>query len=128
MQDSFHGRLRGVLMKLPMFDIRVDLDSAGDGDPVIVVTGEVDVATSPELSEVIMSVLAEHSGRIAVDLAGVDFIDATGFNALMVGVEAARYDHRTLMLPRPSYAVSRVFELLQLDTELRVEEDVGRDS
>ena len=52
-----------------------------DGLTTIIVAGEVDLATAPELRDVLL----ETTGDVAVDLAQVVFMDSTGLSALIAG-------------------------------------------
>ena len=51
------------------------------GDGRVVVLGEVDMATAPELSEAIESLINTGAQRVVVDAAGVTFMDSTGLAA-----------------------------------------------
>jgi anti-sigma B factor antagonist len=60
-----------------------------DGAVALVVEGELDIATAPELAGRLL--LAEAAAaRVLVDLRGVEFMDSTGLAALM----ASRERHR----------------------------------
>jgi anti-sigma B factor antagonist len=52
-----------------------------DGPTVIIVAGEVDLATAPELRGALLAT----SGDVIVDLAQVGFMDSTGLSALISG-------------------------------------------
>lgn len=49
------------------------------GETQVIVTGELDLATAPELERK----LARSRGRIVVDLRAVDFMDSTGIRVLL---------------------------------------------
>ncbi|MGH3933111.1 MAG: STAS domain-containing protein, partial [Pseudonocardiaceae bacterium] len=58
--------------------------AAPDSDPVVVVVGEVDLATAPQLRQAILDLLAEEPPReIRVDLAEVSLLDSTGVFVLI---------------------------------------------
>jgi len=50
-----------------------------DGETFVAVTGEIDLATAPELRAALMTV----AGHLTVDLAGVSFMDSSGLGALV---------------------------------------------
>jgi anti-sigma B factor antagonist len=50
---------------------------------VVTVTGELDLATAPQLEAVFEGVDATPSDRVLVDLAGVTFLDSSGIRALV---------------------------------------------
>lgn len=55
-----------------------------DGECVVTVTGDVDLATAGQLRDALVrSAAAGHP--LAVDLSGVRFLDATGIGALVAG-------------------------------------------
>ena len=71
----------------------------------VVVAGELDLATAPQLREHVSAQLADHAEIIVLDLAGVSFIDSTGLHAL---IEASEQDGNRLRVirTRRSYACS----------------------
>lgn len=91
-----------------------------DGDEehwVVVVTGEIDVATSPELRRVLND-LVERSRHVTVDLTATSFIDSSGLGVLVGALKRAReHDHDDLRLRGLQEPVRRVFEITGL-TEL----------
>jgi anti-sigma B factor antagonist len=52
-----------------------------DGITTIVVAGEIDLATAPELRDALLAT----RGDVTVDLAQVAFMDSTGLSALIAG-------------------------------------------
>ena len=84
------------------------------GDRLLVVHGELDIATAPELRRLLTGLrLRGHS--VVLDLAEVTFIDSTGLSALMdAHFEAAR-DGWDFSVRHPSRAVRRVAELTGME-------------
>lgn len=70
-----------------MADALVIETSRGEENAVIAVSGEVDLATAPQLEAAIAAVDA---GVVVADLTGVTFIDSTGLRVLIGAHEAAR--------------------------------------
>jgi anti-sigma B factor antagonist len=88
--------------------LQLDISEDGPTRVVIAVTGEVDLASSPEL----VACLLAHSDRDAVvDLSGVDFLDSTGINALIQGYHALRDAGHTLRTTGERPHVLKVFDL-----------------
>lgn len=54
------------------------------GHDVLIVVGEVDIRTAPQLRERISQLLAAGSRHLLLDLQGVDFVDSTALS-VMVG-------------------------------------------
>ena len=84
---------------------------AGHDDHVrLVLTGDVDFAAHPALTERIGTLVA--GGRpVVVDCAGVTFLDSMGLRALVDGLRAARAGGVGFELANPSQPVRRVLEL-----------------
>jgi anti-anti-sigma factor len=78
--------LRHLFVPLDMgqFEVRIE------GDSRLVVRGEVDLATSPQLVSAIESLGVSGPQRVVVDLGAVTFIDSTGLSALRCGRPTGR--------------------------------------
>lgn len=83
----------------PRFNIEVR-DEAGVR--LIAVTGELDVATTPQLQEQLQEASAAE-GAVLADLCGVDFMDSTGVRSLLEG-------HNSITGQGRRFAVSCVAE------------------
>jgi anti-sigma B factor antagonist len=62
------------------FEIVID---SSQRSPVVKVRGELDVATSPKLTDALGSAFERGSARVVIDLANVTFIDSRGMSALV---------------------------------------------
>ena len=59
--------------------------------PVLVFSGEIDLATVPECSDMITKFVDDHAGRdIAIDLCQVTALDDTGIGVILGAVARAR--------------------------------------
>lgn len=56
---------------------------------VVSVTGEVDIASAPQLSEALCAALASGGDRLICDLGGVSFLDASGLRVLLNARQSA---------------------------------------
>ncbi|MGV9254608.1 STAS domain-containing protein [Streptomyces sp. NPDC003697] len=88
---------------------------ADGGAWVVTPVGEVDLDGSAELRDVLLSCLDDAPGTV-VDLGGVTFMDSSGINALITAHQAAREHGTWLRLAAPQDAVSRVIQLVGVDT------------
>ena len=86
---------------------------------VIVAEGELDLVGAPALAAAL-----PYSGDSAVilDLAGVGFMDSSGLRALLEARQACLDAGRPFRIARPSDAVQRVLELVDLAREFEVVE------
>ncbi len=100
----------------PTFSARVE---EGPDGVVIVARGELDILGAPRLAEVMPR---EGTTPVRIDLADVEFMDSTGLRALLEARTAAAAAGRPFALARPSAAVSRVLELVDLTSEFEVVE------
>jgi anti-anti-sigma factor len=76
----------------------------------ILVTGEVDLATSPKLCQTLRD--AQHYGRLVVlDLREITFMDGAGARAIIDAAADARRDNCQLILVRGSARVDRLLTL-----------------
>lgn len=90
----------------------LSIDSRRDGDAVtLVLQGELDLASAPELERELHEAEATNPGRVTIDLAGLGFMDSTGLQALLRARERAESGSYELTLRRGPHQVQRVFEL-----------------
>ena len=80
------------------------------GGRTLVVNGELDIATAPELVD-LLARLRHHGHAVTLDLAEVTFMDSTGLTTLMDAHLQAQENGWSFSVRRPSAAVRRVFEL-----------------
>ena len=84
--------------------------------PLVVVTGEVDLALAPVMDEHISAVLDRSEGGVIVDLAGATFIDSVALGVLISTLHRSEDSGAALYLVIADPRVKRVFELTGLDT------------
>ena len=89
---------------------------------MLVLSGELDVVSAPELQQHLDEVLAEQHERVMLDLTGLTFVDSAGVSVLIKAKQAAEASGRTLVLRRPTEQLERVFALVGLADWLAVED------
>lgn len=94
-------------------DIGLDLHKR-DGYAVLLVSGEVDVATVPRMREQLHSLVAQGDNRIVVDLDAVDFLDSTGLGVLVGALKRVRASGGDLQLICTQPRIRKVFEVTGL--------------
>lgn len=82
------------------------------GTEVVVVRGEVDVATAPLLRAVLDTVVRRRPARVEVDLSGTSFLDGSALSVLTAVRRRLAARRVALVLRDPSPAAGRVLELL----------------
>lgn len=91
-------------------DFAVEVSSIQDLH-LVTVTGELDIATAPQLRETFTDVVAGSSGHVVVDLDRVSFIDSTGLGSLVAGYKALSAQSRQLALVCNSTRTRRLLEI-----------------
>lgn len=95
----------------------LDIERRGDdGAHVIVVKGEVDLYSSPELREAITKAMPKSGGSVSVHLEAVPYMDSSGVATLVEGYRTALEKGATFVLLSPSQPVLKVLQLSRLDT------------
>jgi anti-sigma B factor antagonist len=97
-----------------------------DGEVMIFVGGEIDVANSQRLREVIEPCIAVRTPLI-IDLADVAFIDSSGLKILLWAQDAMEGHDAILMLKNPSTSVIALLAATGLDSMFHVTTDVRHD-
>jgi anti-sigma B factor antagonist len=90
-------------------------ESGQPGVQVLDVRGEIDVATSPELHEVLTTLLERGPELLIVNLTDVTFIDSTGLGVLVGAVRDMRVAGGDLRLVVTQPHIIRLLELTGLD-------------
>lgn len=100
-----------------MPDLTFALHTDQHGDAAVVrVVGELDLATAPQLGELLGDLVAQGSRHVTLDLADMAFIDSTGLKVFVAGLQRLRDCGGELALRSPRAAALRVFEITGLTT------------
>jgi anti-anti-sigma factor len=111
---------RGILNVTLTF--RAEIEAAEDGTRAVVVAGELDQATLPELQRALDEVIETGSGNLLIDLSECSFIDSSGLAALVSARErmTAAGDGRRFAICCGSPQVQRLLEITGLDKAMGV--------
>ena len=90
---------------LPRFGLEVRPDRAR---AVLVISGELDVATAPAVGEALDELWQLGWSEVALDLAAVSFVDSTGLGTLLALFGAAESDGRQLAVRTTCPALERL--------------------
>jgi anti-anti-sigma factor len=92
----------------PCFEVeRVPLGGA----PGVLVRGEVDIGTAPELTAVLDAAIRDSRGAFILDLCDVEFLDSSGVNVVLRALAMLGRSDRALAVVCPHGPVRRVFEV-----------------
>ena len=86
------------------------------GRPVISVTGEIDVATAPQLREYLHRVIARGQATVVLDLLGVTFLDSTALGVLVGALKRCRELGGELHVVVSDARIRKIFEITGLNT------------
>jgi anti-anti-sigma factor len=83
--------------------------------------GRLDGRAAGSVRDALHEALAAGSGRLVVDLAGVDLLDATGLGVLVGAHRRARLDGRELVLRGAPARVIRLLKITRVDRVITLE-------
>ena len=106
-------------MSIPQFEVAAN---RFDGRAVVTVSGELDIATAPQLATVIALATGSRPAELWVDLTPTTFIDSTGLN--VVSQANHRFDGPVTVICPPH--VQRVFQIAGLDGVLTLQSTGSR--
>jgi anti-sigma B factor antagonist len=87
------------------------IDRHDNGRVVVAVSGEVDMATAPELRAALDAALRDGTGDLWLDLRRTTFMDSSGLRVLFEAYEQAQALERRLAIACPAGPVRRLFEI-----------------
>ncbi len=87
---------------------------AGTNPPVIAVSGEIDVATAPQLRECLHEVIAQGEATVVLDLLGVTFLDSTALGVLVGALKRCRDLGGELHVVVADPRIVKIFEITGL--------------
>lgn len=90
------------------------VERAGTSTPIVAVSGEIDVATAPQLRECLHRVIAQGDSTIVLDLLGVTFLDSTALGVLVGALKRCREAGGDLHLVVADPRIVKIFEITGL--------------
>jgi len=105
-------------------DLAIEVDDSRSPRVVLVVRGEVDIATAPKLREKLVELASQGAKQVVVDLDGVDFLDSTGLGVLIGGMKRLRGLDGDLTLVCTQPRILKVFEITGLNRAFSIYESV----
>ena len=115
----FGGTSRGVPLSQPPTS-QFAVQPCGDGDVVLLATGEIDLVAKEAFDESLRLALEATDRRLIVDLSGVEFMDSTALNSL-VRAQSTMNDGARITLRGAKPSAKRVFEIAGLMNYFTVE-------
>jgi anti-sigma B factor antagonist len=95
-----------------------------DGRAHVTLRGELDLATAPELEQLLIERI-DASQDVVVDLRALEFMESSGIRGLVAAhTRAGRTGTRVFVVrPTPDSAVAKIVEVAGLDRELNILDD-----
>jgi anti-anti-sigma factor len=94
-----------------------------DDDTVVFLSGELDMATAPELTGLLGTLVAQGPPEVVLDFSGLSFIDSSGIAALVDSQHRLNEQKRRLCIQGAQREAVRVFEIAGLVEFLHVQTD-----
>jgi anti-sigma B factor antagonist len=89
-------------------------ERAGTHPRVVAVSGEIDVATAPQLRECLHGVIAQGEATVVLDLLGVTFLDSTALGVLVGALKRCRELGGELHVVVADSRIVKIFEITGL--------------
>jgi anti-sigma B factor antagonist len=99
-------------------------ERAGSSPPVIAVSGEIDVATAPQLRECLHRVIAQGEPTVVLDLLGVTFLDSTALGVLVGALKRCREHGGDLHVVVADPRIMKIFEITGLTNVFTIADTV----
>ncbi|MEV4713178.1 STAS domain-containing protein [Micromonospora sp. NPDC049374] len=96
----------------------------GLGCTVVEVSGDLDMATSPQLRDSLQQLIDAGDRQVVVDLGGVGFMDSSALGTLVVMFKALRDVGGRLCLASVQPGVRRVLSITSVDRVVDIYDDV----
>jgi len=86
--------------------------SAGESGPVITLSGETDVTTVAELSELVTAQLSGGTLHLTIDASGLSFADSASARVLVLAARTLQQRGGGLVLLRPQRVLMQMLEIM----------------
>jgi len=100
--------------------MHVTVQRTGVEDEVLL-SGRLDGHSAGDVRDTLHAVLSAGSGRLIVDLSGIELLDATGLGVLVGAHRRARLTGREMVLRGAPIRVARLLRLARLDRVITLE-------
>lgn len=101
-------------------DLSMSFSRPAEGSCVVSMSGDLDSDSAAEFSARLDDMTAAAGIHVIVELAGVQFIDSSGLNSLVVGARETERRGGSFVVAAPSQYVARVFDLVRIGESIDV--------
>lgn len=100
-----------------METLRIETSLRHEDDiPVLDVTGEIDIYTTPQFKEAVSAAIDENKPAIVINMANVTYMDSSGFGTLLSATKRLRPLDGALYLSGCNEAIQRMLQITRLNT------------
>ena len=85
------------------------------GTPGVLLNGEIDLDTAPQLTATLDAAIRETRGAFVIDLCDVSFLDSSGVSVLVRARALLGREERALLIICPPGPARRIFEVAGID-------------
>lgn len=103
----------------------IDIIHLDDTVAVLKLEGKLNMVSSRAFRDSVAQAVGSGRSRLAVDLAGVDFIDSSGLGALIGGLKTTRQAGGDLRIAAPNEQVRLVLRLTNMERLLTAYDDAA---
>lgn len=104
--------------------MQIDIEQSGTG-VVLTPNGEIDLSSSPELRESLLSALRDQPSRLIVNLHKTPYMDSSGVATLVEAMQKAMRSQTKLILCGMEEKVRSIFEIARLDAVFTIVDDTN---
>jgi anti-sigma B factor antagonist len=112
--------VRETLNATPDRLLSISVTHHAGGPTVVSLTGDLDIASTGEFRSTLDALFAGGRVDVVVEISGVEFIESSGLNALVIASREAERNGGSLVVVAPSRYVSRVFDVVRIGESLEV--------
>lgn len=100
-----------------MDNVRIETSLRHHDDvPVLDVTGEIDIYTTPQFKNAVSAAIDEGKPSIVINMTQVTYMDSSGFGTLLSATKRLRPVEGGLYLSGCNEAISRMLQITRLNT------------
>lgn len=100
-----------------METLRIETSLRQEQDiPVLDVTGEIDIYTTPQFKEAVSAAIDQNKPTIVINMAKVTYMDSSGFGTLLSATKRLRPLDGALYLSGCNEAIQRMLQITRLNT------------
>jgi len=104
--------------------MQIDIEQT-DAGVVLTPNGEIDLSSSPELRESLLSALRDSPSKLIVNLSKTPYMDSSGVATLVEAMQKAMRSKTKLVLCGMEEKVRSIFEIARLDAVFTIVDDTN---